>query len=207
MMDWKLHCLLMMYMKNRCQKFGSHSRAGTKSLQMSLKSVSKSCHPWMLRPSKEPEKRGKNSTCLKCLRLEKFQKLQFSADFGTEVFQDQSRTGVCIHFVSTVSPLDISAEQEPDQTLIFSIIVCKSEFSLGCWPHAHPTVATTHTHKHHAIDRLIHKFHMFIPDLSLDHVEGYCEELIDTRCVWPVAHVMPRAAALPLIGHRCQTLR
>jgi hypothetical protein len=84
----------------------------------------------MHRPSKEAEKQGNNSTCLKCLRLEKLQKLQFL--LGTEVFQDQTRTGVCIHFVKTVSPLDVSAEQEPEQTLIFSIAVGKSEFSPGC---------------------------------------------------------------------------
>jgi hypothetical protein len=45
---------------------------------------------------------------------------------------------------------------------------------------------------------------MFLPDLSLDHVEVYSENLIDTRCFCPVAHVMQRAAALPLITARCQ---
>lgn len=107
-------------------------------------------------------KTRKELTCLECLRLEKLQKLLFSADLGTEVFQDQTRTGVCIHFASTVSPLDISAEQEPAQASIFSIIVCKSEFVdlmpiPLLQPHTHTQrwrhrrAATTHTHKHDAV--------------------------------------------------------
>jgi len=42
---------------------------------------------------------------------------------------------------------------------------------------------------------------MLIPDLSLDHVEGCCEELIDAICVLPVAHVMRRCC---LALNNCQ---